>query len=102
MVTSRFGVFTLPDGRGRGESTSPWIRAEIRELRRVSGGQVDRGGRPRHERAGAGAGVAAREVAVCAVPALRAGQVVRQVQLVGLDGVPHGGSSLPSVRVLSP
>src|SRR4029079_11450778 len=41
------------------------------------------------------AGVAAGEVGVRGVPAVGAREVVRQVERVGLDGVPHDRSSLP-------
>lgn len=50
---------------------------------------------PRHDRASAVAGVTAREVGVRRVTAARAREVMRQVNRVGLDGVPHDRSSLP-------
>ena len=58
-----------------------------------SGGELELH-RARHDRRGAGAGVAAGQVGVDRVPAARARQVVREVQLVGLDGVPHGLASI--------
>lgn len=50
---------------------------------------------PRHDRASAVAGVTAREVGVRRVTTARAREVMRQVNRVGLDGVPHDRSSLP-------
>jgi alpha-1,2-mannosyltransferase len=60
---------------------------------RGSGGEVELHGAG-HDRRGARTGVATGKIGVDRVPAALARQVVRQVKLVGLDGVPHGLASI--------